>query len=345
MPRRQRPAPNPYFDTARAVASRRKPHGRVFWVAFGVIAAVVVLTGCYFLFTSEYFSITDPKVESNSDTITAKIKTAITTYSNHKQLGFFSSKNYWLLNEGGLSNFISDQIADIAELETLEVKKSYPNSLVVTASVYQPFVRIQSESASAEYVLDQKGIVTGTYEVVAPGESTDANTNTQTNASILPLVHDANNRIIQVGKQMASAQLVAAVDTIFHQQGQYALSFESFSIPEIHCPVLPAVIEDAENSNTNSATNSNANSNHNTNTSANSNKNTNTAPECDRSELILGTTQVNASLKDGPEVYFSLSYDLTEELDRLRIFVESKKAELNSIHYIDVRIPERIYYQ
>lgn len=338
MPQRQPLPPNPLFTRPRA---KRRGWSRQTIITVALCVGVMLLGLLYWLLQSNHFSISEPTITVNNPAIQAETTALVESYLKRTTLGIFRQNNYWALSTVSLRTYLNDQLADTVKLQTIEVHKQYPNSLIIEATIYEPHVRFTSGTSTTVYVIDEEGIVTGKYE--APPAPAEGETVTET--TVLPLLHDQNDRIVQIGKQMTSAALISAVDTIARTQQNYSLTFELYAIPEIHCPIPPATLETLGDENTNTGTlmpNENTNV---LNTNTLRIQNTNTTPECDRTALINESEQVNAVLADGPTVYFSFAYDLTEELDRLRLFMDAKKAEIKNMHYIDVRFPEHIYYQ
>ncbi|MFC1663497.1 hypothetical protein ACFL04_05060, partial [Patescibacteria group bacterium] len=220
-------------------------------------------------------------------------------------------------------------------IETLEVDKNFPDKLFINVITRTPSLIYKSDYGN--YLLDDNGIVAQKYD----NELDDENDGSLS----MPVLIDNNERIVQIGKILTSAEFISNIDIILSDNASRSFVVENFQIPELHCPLpKPETIaeEETENNNQNNNTNENTNINININRSPITNTN---VKECDRNELILNNNIIYIKLDIGPIAYLSTNYPILDQLNKLDTFIKNKRGEASAYGYIDVRFPDHVYYQ
>jgi len=316
---------NPLFPKKPAVEKIMK-YRQIFYS----LAVLIILSGIYFVFYSNYFRINLIKVSGMKNFTQEEVTNFVEEGLLQSRLIIFKQFNYFLLSSSQLSNFLSEKIQTRIALDRLEIKKQYPDSLEVVIKEKEPNTVWQT--ASEYYYLDQKGIV------VSKSNENDYNKD-------YPLILDQNNLLVSIKEQIVDENIISSVHSLKDKLKAINIEVDHFITPEVACPET-AITENLNvNENKNNNTNASTNINKAVNESENDNINTN-SEECSLKELLKASSELSVQTKDGYKIIFDVKEDLQSQINKLTTVLETKlKGKLQSIKYIDLRFEDKIYYQ
>jgi len=127
---------------------------RVF-VAFGGVMAAGVL---YFLFYSSHFRINNYEINGLEKIRPENIENILNNYFDKRKFVIFSRRNYWLVDKTALKK----EISRFYYFEKLDVKRKFPNRLIITVVEKQALVNWVSGEVCAH--VDMTGSVIGFCE-------------------------------------------------------------------------------------------------------------------------------------------------------------------------------------
>lgn len=327
---------NPYFPKIKpSLLSRfsKKP-GIVIYPIF------IILLG-YFLFFFQLFAIKSIEIRGQKEISQDTIKQAIEDKLNQKRFWFFPQRNYFMIKTENIEKSLGEEFA----LKKVKVSKELPNKIMVEIEERIPNVTLANQEKYFYLSLD--GTVTHHLEKNQINES-------------FPKIIDKNQSPVKIGERGLPENVVNLVIELTEKIAQQTdLKIASFSIPKISCPreeveqeiLIP--VNTNQNKNNNSNTNSNLNKNTNAaNKNTSQNKNTNQAlkttttivekeTDCNKLDFI---TYFEINSPDGFDIYFPTDDDVDQQITKLSLLL-NKLDDKSTLHYIDLRFGEKVYYK
>jgi len=126
---------NATFDNPRLLKKREDRKLlliKIFLAMGGALSATLL----YFLFYSQFFKINSFEISGLKKIKEENISNIINNYLNRRRFIVFSHGNYWLVDKEALRA----EIYKYYYLESLEIKRKFPNKLVLTVTEKQPMI-------------------------------------------------------------------------------------------------------------------------------------------------------------------------------------------------------------
>ncbi|MBU0671312.1 MAG: FtsQ-type POTRA domain-containing protein [Patescibacteria group bacterium] len=339
-----------------------------------IIIIVLVGGGSYVLFGTGFSNISEVKIEGTNHISQEELDSLINDYRNSKKLLIFPKNNYFFFDVADAQAAVTENINNKFVLESITIKKKFPNKLSVQITERIPGLIWQSQEK--KYLLDINGITSEEQSEIAEEDK-------------YPHIIDKNDKPVEPGKQVISKELIDFI-LLLNQtfNNKTGLELNSFIIPQIQCQekiyvaekILQKEIEQEDDEDTknkkkkileqyNAGEITVEESLAMLDDVKNNNKNKNKEgespdepkdesgdgadeyiqwseqyepTECD---LVKINSEVYILTKDGFEVYFDSKLDLDSQLDNLKTILMDSIEDKSGISYIDLRFPDRIYYQ
>ncbi len=126
---------NTNFDNPRIL--KRKEERRLLLLKLSVALGGVIVSGLlYFLFYSPYFRINSFEITGLKKIKQENIESILNNYFAKRKYIIFSRKNYWLIDREA----IKKEISRFYYFERLDVRRKFPNRLVVDVIEKQPLI-------------------------------------------------------------------------------------------------------------------------------------------------------------------------------------------------------------
>ena len=127
---------NPRLEKDRQKRSQR--FRKLIYIGSGIIVLVIL----YLLFFNPLFQIKQVKIEGLQRVKYENLIKIVDDYRHDNALFFFSRNNYWIMNKSK----IKESILSAYRFETLEIKKKFPNKLIVQIGEKRPEVVWQTNN-------------------------------------------------------------------------------------------------------------------------------------------------------------------------------------------------------
>ena len=127
---------NPRLEKDRQKRSQR--FRKLIYIGSGIIVLVIL----YLLFFNPLFQIKQVKIEGLQRVKYENLIKIVDDYRHDNTLFFFSRNNYWIMNKSK----IKESILSAYRFETLEIKKKFPNKLIVQIGEKRPEVVWQTNN-------------------------------------------------------------------------------------------------------------------------------------------------------------------------------------------------------
>ena len=217
---------------------------------------------------------------------------------------------------------------DITSFERIVVAKHFPNGL--TVNLTERAARYVWLSDRGSFGLDDQGQIVSHFN----------------DASIRPeglsTINDENNLPIEIGARVIKEETVKSISDFIKGLFEQNISFESISVPAISCP-RTTVTNQNENDSIDGGVVINANASVNTN--VNSELPQPLETDCDIPSLVASGQDFRVNTSDGWQIRFLANGDTSNQLTKLKRFLQDGSTDPKTLSYIDLRFGERIYYQ
>ncbi len=202
--------------------------------AIGGTLFLVALTTWYFGFYTQKFHLKDVTIEGAQFIPAEDVRTVVDRYLNSRIFGVAPRNTFWTMRADAMELSLTEQFSETYALESIDVEKDFPDTLIVKIVERIPQVTWVTSLADQE----------GYYTVDREGRVTQVLTSTADARSEFPVVRDVNRDVVEVGTQIISAEYIAFLMQIHEQlPGVTGLSIASYEFPAISCQEKQYVAE------------------------------------------------------------------------------------------------------
>jgi hypothetical protein len=344
------------------------------WALVGILL-MLALVGWYFGFYRSTFVVDQVTVEGTQFIPQEQVQATVNDYMAGKRVWLIQQNKYWTVVPGDIEERIRTQFEQQYAIEEVTVTKQLPDKLTVTIKERIPSVTWMTVENGLEnyYTVDRNGIVTQWV----PSKD-------QVNTSY-PLVKDKNRNHIDVGWHIISAQYIETVLQIHEMVPEYSpFPVLSYEFPHMACQkredvaekifqheldesiseefkdkkrdiqerfqsgelTIDESIEELEKIKQEEFEQSQGEEEGSGAIERIQWETKFVETDCD---FVTVATDVHVLLKASENkavpVYMDTTVDPAIQLHNVQVVLQSKITDLTEVEYIDVRIPDRAYYQ
>ncbi len=203
------------------------------WAVLGIILMLSV-TAWYFGLYTNTFKVENIEVVGTQYINQEEVLQEVHSFADSSILGFIKRNTFWTLKPEALASTVQHTFDQTYAIESVDVKKTFPDSVTVTIVERIPSVTWVTTGSGSEnfYSVDLDGFVTQEFDTL---ESTN---------QTFPIVYDDNRDRLGIGWHVVSAEYIAF---LLQAHEQYAaatgLSVTSYSFPHVQCQERQYVAE------------------------------------------------------------------------------------------------------
>lgn len=195
---------NPFFSSKRNKSGK----GLLGKIKIAVVS-LLVFTGFFLLFSSDYFSVKNIVVSGNDRINASEIKQAVHSQLDQRRFVIFKQSNIFMFNKNTMEN----KLLENPLLEKADVKRKLPETLEVV--IREKNNGLIWASGSKQYYLDLQGVAIraiGTSDLVIEknNQGTDV-VRPEASSGNYPLVYDLSNEDVSIGRPATAAEMVAFI--------------------------------------------------------------------------------------------------------------------------------------
>lgn len=229
------------FHPKKAAKQSTKGNSKVLkWLKKDVwaVCGIIVFAGVgvwYFGFHNAAFALKQISVEGVQFLNQSDVNRVIDEYRTSEIFGLIQRNNYWSFNTSALEKRIESEFAESFALESVSVEKEWPNSIFVQINERIPSVTWVTKNAARQerfYSVDRDGYVTQSipsFDQVDPS---------------FPRIRDDNRDELQIGWQIVSNAYIEFLMQVHEEfEKQAAVEVDSYVFPYIECQEQQYVTE------------------------------------------------------------------------------------------------------
>ncbi|HLD21778.1 MAG TPA: FtsQ-type POTRA domain-containing protein [Patescibacteria group bacterium] len=344
------------------------------WAILGIFFFISV-TIWYFGFYQQTFHMTNISIQGTKFIQQTTVQQFIDEYTNSNMYALVKRNTFWTVNAKKLECLLGESLQQSFALESVHVEKHFPNTLFIKIVERIPSITWITSKSSTEhvYLVDRQGIVTKTLE-----KKEDAD-------PAFPIIFDKNrDQLKEGGEQIISSEYIQFLLTIHENFSKKSgLQIQQYELPLIECQekqyVAEKIFEQALSSSISDEyrtkqkqiqeqfqrgdlsideslqaldamkqeeiqklgeTNVEGSNLHKMQWE------TVYVPiECNLSKVATELHVITTKDSHSFAVYLDSLVDANIQLENLQTVLHEKIQNKDAIQYIDVRIPDRIYYQ
>lgn len=344
------------------------------WAAVGIV--VLAGVGTWFgILQNSKLTVSVNSISELEFIAPEAIQTAIDNRMTSPVLGFWPRNNYFTVSTDNLEKTIREDFSEELSLKGVSITKEWPNMLHVTIEERVPAVAWVTKSLDGTerfYIIDYDGTVSQTLP------------NFETVDQRLPRVRDDNRSELGLGWHVMSAEYIAFLMEVNERfESETGLTVDSFVFPQTTCQERQFVAEKIfEQEILESASDEFQEQKREIQelfqqgllsidqsleqleaikqaeieklgevTSSNSGvqklewQTVYMEAECDYVHVATDLHVVVQGTGKSVEVKLDKSQDLTVQLENVVTIMRQEISDINNVQYIDVRIPDRVYYK
>lgn len=319
---------NPYFKKAKPsllVLLLKKYYVFFLFLAMGL--------GLFYFFSySSYFQINEVVVEGNKDVSYDSIRYVVNLSFIERRWLIFQQNNLFFWDKQQAHDRLWQKFA----FEELQIDRVFPGKIVIRVKEKIPgFVYVNSDRY---------------YYTDLQGELSQAVDMQQINPAF-PRIFDENSRNVEIRERVLGENIIKGI--IYIQENfskKFPVEIDHYIVPEVHCTeteeMEKEVIVPVEQGNA---------------AASNSNEAVLEEELVDQEYKIVTTTElvdkevacdyvrimsdVHLVTKLGWQVYFDASGNLADQLAALQLVLNQSVEDPATLHYVDARIPSRVFYK
>lgn len=234
---------NPYFSTNKKLSRDGKGSQMrkkcVFWIKkdgwaiLGIFLLIAVTTWYFGLYT-QTFRIQNINVAETQYINQDDVTSSIDQYTSSKFLGFIKRNTFWTLRAEALESAVIASFSDSFAIESVEVNKDFPNTISIAIQERIPSVIWITTGSDNDlyYSVDLDGFVTQVFA------------NKDDFAESFPIIRDNNRGQLEIGWQIVSADYMNFLLQVHEMLPQKTkLKNESYVFPNVQCQERQYVAE------------------------------------------------------------------------------------------------------